>query len=338
MQHKPSIIVTSISSPNKALTEIANGAIQNDYNFILVGDQKTPSDFTLKGCLFFSFESQKDSSYKFAALCPENHYSRKNLGYLFAIDQGSRFILETDDDNLPRPEFWRENSRYQKIRASYDNGWVNVYEFFSKQAIWPRGFPLEYIKESGTLLNELPLLDVNCPIQQGLADNDPDVDAVYRLLMSNPEPFNKGIKVALGKGSWCPFNSQNTIWYPETFPLLYLPSYCSFRMTDIWRSFVTQRIAWENDWCVMFHDATVYQERNLHNLISDFESEIPGYLNNTKIARELGKLRLQPGADKIGSNLIKCYKVLIDMTIVGEEEIELLQAWLTDLEMINSAT
>jgi hypothetical protein len=28
-------------------------------------------------------------------------------------------------------------------------------------------------------------------------------------------------------------------------PLLYLPSHCCFRMTDIWRSFIAQRCLWE---------------------------------------------------------------------------------------------
>lgn len=86
-------------------------------------------------------------------------------------------------------------------------------------------------------------LTVECPIQQGLADNNPDVDAIYRLILPFPTIFRKGRKVALGNNSWSPFNSQNTTWWKKAFPLLYLPSYCSFRMTDIWRSFVAQRIA-----------------------------------------------------------------------------------------------
>ena len=54
------------------------------------------------------------------------------------------------------------------------------------------------------------------------------------------------------------------------YPLLYLPAYCSFRMTDIWRSFVAQRIAWENGWRLLFHGPTMEQERNVHDLMKDF--------------------------------------------------------------------
>ncbi|MHC4265647.1 MAG: STELLO glycosyltransferase family protein, partial [Planctomycetota bacterium] len=68
------------------------------------------------------------------------------------------------------------------------------------------------------------------------ADDNPDVDAVYRLTQRLPLTFRKDRRLALGNGSKCPFNSQNTTWFPDAYPLLYLPAYCSFRMTDIWRS------------------------------------------------------------------------------------------------------
>ncbi|MBV5271274.1 MAG: DUF288 domain-containing protein, partial [Afipia sp.] len=77
---------------------------------------------------------------------------------------------------------------------------------------------------------------------------NPDVDAIYRLTLPLPQSFREEQPVALGRNVWCPFNSQNTTWWKEAAPLLYLPSFCSFRMTDIWRSFVAQRIAWENGW------------------------------------------------------------------------------------------
>lgn len=67
-------------------------------------------------------------------------------------------------------------------------------------------------------------------------------------------------------------------------------------MTDIWRSFVAQRIAWENDWAILFHEATVWQERNEHNLMKDFTDEVSGYLHNEPIGDALGELSLKEGA------------------------------------------
>jgi hypothetical protein len=102
-------------------------------------------------------------------------------------------------------------------------------------------------------------------------------------------------------------------------------------MTDIWRSFVAQRIAWENGWSVLFHHATVWQDRNPHNLMRDFEDEIPGYVNNTRIVTALSDLPLAGGSAAMADNLIRCYQTLIALGVVAEAEMPLLRCWLADL-------
>ena len=71
----------------------------------------------------------------------------------------------------------------------------------------------------------------------------------------------------------------------EFFPLLYLPSFVTFRFTDILRGFVAQPILWKAGFNLGFTEATVFQERNAHNYVRDFESEIPMYLHTEKINR-----------------------------------------------------
>src|SRR5262249_15127650 len=146
-----------------------------------------------------------------------------------------------------------------------------------------------------------------CPVHAGLADLDPDVDAIYRLTRDLPVTFRRDRRLVLLSGTWFPFNSQNTTWYPEAQPLLYLPSTCTFRVADIWRSFVVQRILWTNGWGVLHHEPTLYQERSPHDLLRDFESEIPGYLNNGAICERLGALTLKEGREHLLDNLRTCY-------------------------------
>ena len=215
-----------------------------------------------------------------------------------------------------------------------DAGWVNVYRYFTDQNIWPRGFPLQYIQNQPPPYHLLNQTDVDCPIQQGLADDNPDVDAVYRLVLAVGQNFRKDRRVALAAGCWCPFNSQNTTWFSDAFKLLYLPSTCSFRTTDTWRSFIAQRIAWVNNWAVLFHEPTVKQQRNIHNLLGDFKDEIPGYLHNAEICQALQDLPLQPGKDKIADNLRICYEKLVSMAIIEAKELQLLDAWLEDIEKL----
>jgi hypothetical protein len=154
---------------------------------------------------------------------------------------------------------------------------------------------------------------------------------MYRLVGDLPVKFDIKGSVILTNGAICPFNSQNTIWFKEAFPLLYLPSYCSFRMTDIWRSFVAQRIAWTCNWGISFHSATVKQERNGHNLLRDFEDEVVGYVNNKEIMNELNSLDLKNGKENIFKNMKICYEKLIHMGLVGSSEISLLNNWKKDI-------
>ena len=324
------LVVTSIAAPNAVLRALAEGSLRHNVHFYNIGDSKTPAGFALDGCDYYSLERQRASGLAYAALCPERSYTRKNIGYLLAIRDGARVLIETDDDNFPRDPFWLPRQREAQAPLAEKTGWLNAYGFFSDALLWPRGLPLDAVQTKLPELASLPLVTRDCPIQQGLADENPDVDAIYRLLLPLPQNLRPG-RVILGDRAWCPFNSQNTTWWAEAFPLLYLPAHCSFRMTDIWRSFVAQRIAWANGWSVLFHEATVWQERNDHNLMRDFQDEVPGYLHNRAIGATLDALPLEPGVHNLGENLRRCYTALVGMGVVGEAELPLLEAWLGDL-------
>jgi hypothetical protein len=334
MREKTALIVTSISAPNPVLESLARGSVQNDVEFIVIGDEKSPSTFDLDGCRFYGLDEQRKLDFAFAKKCPTRHYARKNIGYLLALRNGATAMVETDDDNFPEDAFWSDRQRRQLVPLSTAAGHVNVYRYFSEVNIWPRGLPLDKINTPLPAFESLPKTETDCPIQQGLANENPDVDAIYRLVLPLPQNFRRDRRIALGDGSWCPFNSQNTTWWRDAFPLLYLPAYCSFRMTDIWRSFVAQRIAWANGWSILFHEPTVWQARNEHNLMRDFRDEVPGYLHNAAICDALAALQIKPGVANLGENLRACYAKLIEQEWVGDQELELVDAWLHDLDAI----
>lgn len=329
---KTSLVITSISQPNRILKEFAKGCLKNQWDYILIGDAASPADFKLNGCQYYGLNEQKAFDFKLAKSIPTKHYARKNLGYLQSIKNGSTIIVESDDDNLPLESFWIKRHQSVNCRAIENTGWTNVYKYFSKKHIWPRGFPLEELQANLPRIADKSIRLKNCPIQQGLANGDPDVDAVYRLTINNLITFNSVKKhIAIGKNTWCPFNSQNTTWFKEAFHLLYLPSFCSFRMTDIWRSFIAQRICWENDWLIDFHFPTVLQERNFHNLLKDFKGEVDGYLNNNAICHNLEKIKLKGSIENIEEDMISCYQVFIKMNLIPKAEITLLKAWFVDV-------
>ncbi|WP_375458109.1 STELLO glycosyltransferase family protein [uncultured Enterovirga sp.] len=330
MPERYAVVITTINPPTRAVQEIARDAGRLGAEFVLIGDSKSPADFDQPGATYLDLAAQRAIGFRFAELVPERHYARKNIGYLVAIRNGATIIVETDDDNIPRDSFWEERRPSVPARVVDTRDWVNVYGYFADAQIWPRGLPLDRILQKPPALSGFPVENIYCPIQQGLADENPDVDAIYRLVLPLPFDFKQAEPVAL-KGAWCPFNSQNTTWWPEAFPLLYLPFHCSFRMTDIWRSFVAQRIAYLNGWGLLFHSSTVFQERNEHNLLRDFEEEVPGYLNNERIRVALDALDLPTGVSTIPEAMRLCYGELVRMDLVGAEELPLLEAWLDDL-------
>ncbi|MCX6325512.1 MAG: STELLO glycosyltransferase family protein [Bacteroidia bacterium] len=329
------LVITSIAQQDHpGLKKLAGECSLRNMPFIVVGDTKSPADFFLEGCNFYSIERQQNLDFELAKILPLKHYARKNLGYLIAILSGAEIIIETDDDNLPLSGFWNNRTKLVNAHLLSNKGWVNIYKYFTDVHVWPRGFALENIHDNlPDLEAQIP---VECPIQQGLADENPDVDAIYRLILPLPITFNKAENIALGNNSFCPFNSQNTTWFKEAFTLLYLPSYCSFRMTDIWRSFVAQRIAWTCGWPILFHQSTVMQQRNDHNLMNDFRDEISGYNNNALIFNCLKELRLKEGIENISVNMIQCYQKLIGLGLVGHHEIILLDAWLKDIKSLTN--
>ena len=321
-------VLTTIQSPTPCVGRLISRLQPSASPLIVIGDKKGPREFSLGGVQFFPLERQLEMPFALAATLPVGHYARKNLGYLEAIRLGADCIYETDDDNAPN-DSWTLRALETSVQKVAARPWMNVYRVFSSENIWPRGFPLDAITDPKTYSHDpgAPLQTVCAPIQQGLADLAPDVDAVWRLALDREFFFEAGPSLWLPSGTWCPFNSQTTWWWPVAYPLLYLPSYCSFRMTDIWRSFVAQRCLWELGHGLVFHASEAIQERNVHNLLRDFEDEIPGYLHNRKIAAALEKATLTTGPAAVASNLRICYEALVSIGVIPEKELSLVDAW-----------
>jgi hypothetical protein len=330
-------VVTTIQEPTPSMERLARFLRPAGLPLVVVGDRKGPARFELDGAELFALADQARLPFALAPLAPVGHYSRKNLGYLVALSRGAACLYETDDDNAPKDGWAPRTLRVERARRVGASRWVNVYRHFSDELVWPRGLPLDRIRAAdaaGTVLGED---DLDAPIQQGLADGAPDVDAVWRLVLDRDVRFRPGAPVALEPGTWCPFNSQSTWWWPEAFPLLYLPSFCSFRMTDIWRSLVAQRCLWELGHRLVFHGAEVVQERNVHRLAKDFEDEVPGYLGNDAIVTRLEGLSLRSGPGAVPDNLRACYEALVAGGFVGKDELALVDAWIADVERCREA-
>jgi len=326
---KKNIVITSIFKPTEAI--FAFSKLEN-YKLIVVGDKKTPNDWHCKNVDYISVDEQTNLNFDLIKVLPYNHYCRKMIGYLKAIKNGAEYIVDTDDDNIPKDRWSFPNFDEKFDSISGDKGFVNIYQLYTNQKIWPRGLPLRLINTEFELEKNISKKECKVGIWQGLADDDPDVDAIYRLTSDVSCYFDQRNPVVLGKGTISPFNTQNTIIRRELFALMYLPTYVTFRFTDILRGFVAQPIMWLYDYQLGFIDATVVQKRNPHDYMKDFISEIPMYENCEKVIELVSKAISKNNSIEV--NLYKAYEALLAKNIVCEKELITLKAWLSDLEQL----
>ena len=333
MSRRGTIVITTINPPTAAVRAFA---AMPDWDMVVAGDLKTPKDWALEGVTFIPADASQVAGERTAAALPFNHYSRKMLGYLSAIAAGSPVVVDTDDDNAPLEGWDWPLLQGEHLVAPRGRGFVNLYRSYTDQEIWPRGLPLDKVRDPRATLQseELTARDVTVGVWQGLADGDPDVDAIYRLTRDEPCTFDDGPPIVLDRGTLCPFNSQNTLFREEVFPLLYLPAFVTFRFTDILRGLVAQPILWESEYALGFTTATVFQDRNPHDYMQDFISEIPCYLHADRVI-ELVSQAVRPEAS-VADNLYDSYSSLVRDGIVPARELPLLEAWLSDLAELRS--
>jgi hypothetical protein len=322
------IVITTINEPNECIYEWKK---KTKYNLVIVGDKKTPQSYTVPGSNILQINDQNEKYFKLSNLLPFNHYTRKNIGYVFAInDLGVDVIFDTDDDNYPLDN-WSDglNLNYRELKSKHKSDWVNIYEFFTKKLIWPRGFPVRLDKIISGEITSNTTNDVS--ISQGLVQGDPDVDAIYRLYKHDKDfkfDNNEPLYLSTNKNTLSPTNSQNTTFKREAFPLLYLPSTVTFRYTDILRGYVI--LALSDRWGIKvgFRPADVYQQRNEHDLLIDLHSELPMYNDSDLIIHKLKNGIEKKSKTTLKDDVLSVYEILFEMNIVKVKELSILKEWL----------
>ena len=190
-------------------------------------------------------------------------------------------VYEFDDDNIllvpaieTAPCFdvnltLATSGQLLEFEARSDRTVVNPYVHFGQPSMWPRGYPLDAIALNTPEPSYLKAdSSVRPLIQQGLANGDPDVDAIFRLTRaSKGQPIRVEFDgaaqpIALPRGTMCPYNAQTTLHHYDAFWALMMPFTPTFRVTDIWRSYWGQRLLYEIGGRLAFFPACVRQVSN----------------------------------------------------------------------------
>lgn len=338
------VIITTINKPTEAILKHINNT---EYNVIIVGDNKTPDDYKNLHCIYLDIASQKKLFPELSELLPYNHYCRKNLGYLYAIKKGYTIIYETDDDNIPYDNFDNvlQYNTSVKMITEQNNTWINIFKYFTNNAyIWPRGYPLSLLKTQQDYIFEETN---NTPsIINGLVENDPDVDALFRIVCNHQDSikWEMNKQVVISNKNVCVFNTQNTFWLNSyLFVSMLIPSSVSFRYCDILRGIICNIILKKTDNYMMYSSPNVIQNRNEHDLIQDFKSEIEMYIHNESILDFIDQdivdqdderfVDGNSGKKKYIEYLIKrIYQNLLDKNVIKQLDMDILNKWLEYFE------
>ena len=347
-------VTTTIFEPTPAVRTFVD-AVKHS-RLVIVGDLKTNHEAwrayerTAPSAKYLSPDDQRALPYASVAVLPWNHFGRKNVGFLYAISRKAAWIFDFDDDNVLRTPFeggllhaiLSPTQRQQHALLQPAKHIYNPYPDFHPVAadgrstfLWPRGFPLDFIHDRTTHsqpAHKKAADAANVHVYQSLANNNPDVDAIYRMTRELPLSFAAENKIlTLPNGTYAPFNSQATLFRSTAAWGLALPITVSPRVTDIWRSYITERLLWEMGGQMAFTSPFVTQYRNPHSYQKDFDDEVDLYVKVTPLLNRLAAWTSAPGAS-LSDAYLSILEELVDAGILLQKDFEFGQLWVRDLK------
>ncbi len=284
---KKYIVTTTINKPTRATMEFCQ---RSDWMFIIVGDTKTPHPAYQKltrkysNVQYLTPEYQQSEYPKLSSHIGWGSIQRRNIGFVEAYKQGADIVATVDDDNIPYNS-WGENlSIGKEVEVDVYEASFGIFDPLSvtqSNFVWHRGFPIQYLANRHQVQYKgkrklTPL------IQADLWDGDPDIDALARLAFAPIVKF-KEITSPFCSPQISPFNSQNTFLAREVLPYYAVLPHVG-RMDDIWGAYIVQNHFPQS---VIYNSASVYQDRNSQDLVTNLEKEIFGYRNTVHLLKDL---------------------------------------------------
>ena len=323
------VAVTTIAEQNSSgVLKLLDLAERNSAELVIIGDKKTPpwdKNNLPKFVHYFSIDDQVKKWPKLANALPFNHYARKNLAYLWALENQASILLDTDDDNYSKVKIFESNlSNFRLIEGSSE--WLNIYGYFGKGEIWPRGVPLDEARKSLPPVRETGVMsDWHC--FQAIVDGDPDLDAIGRMLYPEAHYFEDNEPVLLPSSSFCPTNSQATLWKRQILPFLYLPVTSTFRMTDIWRGVLVSGYLRRENLSTVFGKLGFLQERNEHNLVNDFLDEVSGHQFSRKVKSVSDNIWMRDDSEfeSDSERYLSIYSALVEQRLLKQLDLDCVQ-------------
>ncbi|MCC2630959.1 MAG: hypothetical protein K0S38_768 [Candidatus Paceibacter sp.] len=304
------IVFTTIYHPivlNDLYQNIAHHGHLDDTKIWIVGDRKTPESVrelsqqvNAQGLdvVYLDLAEQekiRETYQNFYDRLPFNNETRRNLGYLKALEQGCEVLISIDDDNFPviDDDFV---GHHKTTGSSWDghtlaepSGFHNICEYLTLEPVrhvYPRGFPFHHRSKKNESLQKVKPHGAKVGVTAGLWLHEPDVDATTWLNGKIHGHEYTGDKThVLAQDTWTPINTQNTSVVRELIPAYLcipmgweVPGGKINRYGDIWGGYFLQALMKNTNYHVAFGRPLVEHRRNPHNYVEDLRHEYWGMM------------------------------------------------------------
>lgn len=308
----------------------------------VVGDRKTPAtvaglcrDVSAKGLktTYLDCAWQGEWANRHHALAerlPWNNETRRNIGYLCALEAGCQRLISIDDDNWPtqddfigghaltgRPwtsSLWREASGFHNVCAHL--------ELEPARAVFPRGFPFRLRGGVNAPENVTSPTNACVGVTAGLWLNEPDIDATTWL---NGRVLSRSYRgpssFALTQDTWSPINTQNTSVVRELIPAFLcipmgwdVPGGRIQRYGDIWGGYFLQAVLAGTPWHVAFGRPLVDHRRNPHDYVDDLRHEFWGMVLTDWLLTTL-RTQFRPTASQVCDRVLELAEFLVSRAV-----------------------
>lgn len=273
------IVSTTINHPTEAVERFD---AMEDWHLVVVGDRRTPADYTLERGTYLSPADQERIDPILSDLIGWDCIQRRNFGFLAALELGADIVAVVDDDNIPKPGWGTSVMVGRDVKVRVFNTDLPAFDpvgATNYPHLWHRGYPLQLLPERD--YSDWSTDVIRPDVQADFWDGDPDVDAICRMQFAPNCTFDSAV-FPLAANAIAPFNSQNTFVSAR-----WLGDYFLFpgigRMDDIWAAYHLQA----RGVSVVFGGPSVVQARNPHDLVTDMRREYLGYEHNLEIVTAL---------------------------------------------------
>jgi len=338
------IVMNAYNPPFSSLINLLN--YLEDWKIVVISidkkiDKKWKELDNYNKLIYISLKEQMRLGYHISKYLNLNSYSRKNIGYLYAVQHGAKEIFEIDEDiaisDLNSLNYNISNHYiYYAIRN--DSRMINPYIHFGERNIWPRGFRLSDIGHQHLnafyTLNGKDLLLIPL-IYQGLINGAPDTDSIFQKTKLSIEfNFSLADPFIYFPGNFIPINSKNTKYLYDIFPFLALFSTISENLSDILRGYILQYFAWRHNGCVVFHSSKNYRLRNNIYPKSIFIEEKNLFYNLDKYIFIINSNINSNSKMNEFDRLFSIIESLINFGFLSEKDLSMYKAYLDDLSNI----